>query len=140
MPPTPPNQPDPATGSDTGPKQVVQSSPAGGFQMDPQDRQEQMLNSPLPALRADLLMSPQLYQGKTVYVIKDPITLNYYRLQPAEHFAAQYLDGKTTAKELAKIINQRFPEQTTSGMDVMTFVHMLRASGLLVGAGESHGK
>lgn len=110
------------------------------FQQDPAGQREKMLNTPLPALRADLLLSPQLYQGKNVYVIKDPLSLNYFRLQPPEHFAAQHLDGKTTAKQLADIINKRFPDQTSSGDDVLTFIQMLRGSGLLVGAGESHGK
>src|SRR5947207_9594330 len=75
--------------------------------------QPSAIDQPLPAARADLQISPQLYLGHTVYVAKDPINLSYYRLQPAEHYVMTRLDGWSTARQLAELVNARFPEQTT---------------------------
>jgi putative peptide zinc metalloprotease protein len=94
----------------------------------------------LPAARADLLISPQLYLGATVYVVKDPVSLAYFRLQPAEHYVFKQLDGRATASEIAQRVNRRFPAQETRADDVMAFVGTLANSGLLLGRNETHGR
>ena len=47
-----------------------------------------------PVLRRDLLVVPQQHQGRRCYVVKDPVTLRYYRFQESEHFIL-----KTTARD-----------------------------------------
>ncbi len=48
------------------------------------------------ALRADLCISHQLFEGRSFAIIKDPLSLKYFRL-PAEDFAlAALFDGKST--------------------------------------------
>ena len=39
----------------------------------------------LPKVRKDLEITPQVYYGKPCHVVKDPTTLRYYRLRPAEY-------------------------------------------------------
>src|SRR5688500_11770147 len=95
---------------------------------------------PLPPVRADLRISPQLYLGKPVFVAKDPVTLSYFRLQPAEHYITLKLDGRLTATQIAAMVNARFPDQQTTPEEVLGFVKMLQANGLLLGRGESHGR
>jgi putative peptide zinc metalloprotease protein len=93
---------------------------------------------PIAPLRTDLLISPQLFYGQLCFVIKDPVTLRYYRLQPVEHFLVQQFDGVRTARDLLGILQQQFPEGSLSVQDVLRFVGMLHESHLLVGQGLGH--
>ncbi len=96
-------------------------------------------NPPLPPGRDDLLISPQLYLGQNVYVVKDPVSLSYFRLTPVEHFVFQSLDGRRTAEELAEEASRVFPDERVDAQEVQRFVQMLQQAGLLLGRGETHG-
>ncbi|HUO07081.1 MAG TPA: PqqD family peptide modification chaperone [Phycisphaerae bacterium] len=89
-------------------------------------------------LRADLLISPQLFYGQLCFVIKDPVTLRYFRLQPVEHFLIKQFDGKRTARDLLGVLQQQFPETQLTVQDVLRFVGMLHEAHLLVGEGLGH--
>jgi len=93
---------------------------------------------PIAPLRTDLLISPQLFYGQLCFVIKDPVTLRYYRLQPVEHFLITQFDGHRTARDLLGLLQQQFPEGSLGVQDVLRFVGMLHESHLLVGAGLGH--
>ena len=51
---------------------------------------------------------PQKYEGHTFYVVKDPVSLRYYRLKENEHFLLQFLDGKHTLEDAQKDYENRF--------------------------------
>ena len=53
-------------------------------------------------VRADLGITPQKYEGKTHYVVKDPVGLKYYRFNEHEYFVVQHFDGKHTLEETQK--------------------------------------
>jgi len=46
-------------------------------------------------IRTDLAINPQKYEGKTYYVVKDPVSLRYYRFEEQEHFIINMIMGKT---------------------------------------------
>lgn len=69
------------------------------------------LETALPRLRTDLVISAQRYRGKMSYVIKDPIALRYYRLGEPEYHVGQLLDGKRTLAEVAGLLQQKYPGQ-----------------------------
>ncbi len=50
----------------------------------------------LPALRGDLVISRQMFEGRTYYVVKDPISLQYFRLTAEDYALATLFDGKET--------------------------------------------
>jgi len=93
---------------------------------------------PISPLRADLLVSPQLFYGQLCFVIKDPITLRYFRLQPAEHFLVTQFDGQRTARDLLSLLQQQFADLSLNVQDVLRFVGMLHEAHLLVGQGVGH--
>ncbi len=63
-------------------------------------------------LRRDLAVEAQKYEGRTFYVVKDPVSLRYYRLKDNEHFLLQFLDGKHTLEEAQKAYEKRYrPER-----------------------------
>ena len=51
-------------------------------------------------LRRDLVVTPQRFEGRQHYVVKDPIGLRYWRFQEREHFLFQHLDGKHTLDDV----------------------------------------
>lgn len=93
---------------------------------------------PISPLRADMIVSPQLFYGQLCFVMKDPVTLRYFRLQPVEHFLVTQFDGQKTARDLLGLIQQQFPESSLTVQDVLRFVGMLHESHLLVGEGLGH--
>ena len=58
----------------------------------------------LPALRADLVTSEQVYLGRAYVVLKNPISLTYFRLGRSHYQAARFFDGKTTLKSIAQTL------------------------------------
>src|SRR5436305_11357142 len=59
-------------------------------------------------VRPDLGITPQKYEGRTYYVIKDPISLRYYRFKEQEHFLIQLMDGTHTLDDAQKAFEKRF--------------------------------
>jgi len=93
---------------------------------------------PLPAARQDLLISPQVYLGKTVYVVKDPVSLTYFRLSPAERYILRQLDGNRSAAELAELARAKFLEHHIDAREVLRFYNMLQGAGLILGRDLQH--
>jgi putative peptide zinc metalloprotease protein len=72
------------------------------------------------ALRSDLSVSHQLFEGRAFAIIKDPLSLKYFRL-PAEDFAlASLFDGKRSVAEIRSAFLKGQPQaalsQTSSEM------------------------
>ena len=44
--------------------------------------------------RGDLHVNRQLYQGQAWFVVKDPISLHYFRFRPEEYALLEMLDGQ----------------------------------------------
>jgi putative peptide zinc metalloprotease protein len=51
---------------------------------------------PLAPAASDLDVTPQKYEGRTYYVVKDPVTLRYYRFKEQEYFLLGFMDGERT--------------------------------------------
>ena len=43
--------------------------------------------------RGDLVVNRQVYQGQAWWVVKDPISLQYFRFRPEEYALLDMLDG-----------------------------------------------
>jgi len=81
-------------------------------------------------LRADLVIDPQKYEGKTFYVLKDPVSLRYYRLKENEHFLLQFLDGKRTLEEAQKAYEKQYRPERLRLEDLEAFAQQLLNAGL----------
>jgi putative peptide zinc metalloprotease protein len=81
-------------------------------------------------LRRDLIIEAQRYEGKTFYVVKDPISLRYYRLKDNEHFLLQYLDGRRTLEDAQKAYEKYFRPDRLKLEDLEAFAQQLIKAGL----------
>jgi putative peptide zinc metalloprotease protein len=64
----------------------------------------------LPALRTDLLVTQQMFEGRTYFVVKDPISLQYFRMTAEDYFLATLFDGKRTFGEIRDLYAERYPQ------------------------------
>src|SRR5262245_8474308 len=81
--------------------------------------------------RGDLNITPQRYEGRTYYVIKDPVSLGYYRFKEQEHFLLHMMDGKHTLDDTQKQFEQRFRPERLTLEDLEHFGQQLLTAGLV---------
>jgi putative peptide zinc metalloprotease protein len=81
-------------------------------------------------LRTDVRIEPQKYEGRTYYVVKDPVSLRYYRLKDNEHFLLQFLDGKHTLEDAQKSYEKQYRPDRLKLEDMESFAQQLLTAGL----------
>src|SRR4051794_35461036 len=81
-------------------------------------------------LRADLNIEPHKYEGRTYFVVKDPVSLRYYRLKDNEHYLLQFLDGKHTLEDAQKAYEKRYRPDRLKLEDLEAFAQQLLTAGL----------
>jgi putative peptide zinc metalloprotease protein len=81
-------------------------------------------------LRRDLSIEAQKYEGRTFYVVKDPVSLRYYRLKDNEHFLLQFLDGRRTLEDAQKAYEVRYRPDRLKLEDLEGFAQQLLKAGL----------
>src|SRR4051812_49136817 len=82
-------------------------------------------------VRADLGITPQKYEGKTHYVVKDPVALRYYRFNDQEFYVVKNLDGKHTLEDVQKGFEKEFRPHRLTLEDLEGFAQQLLQAGLV---------
>jgi putative peptide zinc metalloprotease protein len=72
----------------------------------PKSQQENVV---LPPLRRDLVVGRQTYEERTYYVIKDPISLQYFRMSAEDYYLATLFDGIRTFGQIRDLYARHFP-------------------------------
>ncbi|MGE3775638.1 MAG: PqqD family protein, partial [Pirellulaceae bacterium] len=83
-------------------------------------------------MRADLTVQQQEYLGRQYRVIKDPLTLKYYRFEEEEYAILEMLDGKASLEELRHRFEQRFAPQKITLQELHRLIGMLHQASLIV--------
>jgi len=81
-------------------------------------------------IRSDLKIAPQKYEGRTYYVVKDPVSMRYYRFKEQEHFLIRLMDGSHTLDEAQKEYEKRFRPERLTLEDLEGFAQQLLTAGL----------
>src|SRR5881396_792992 len=86
--------------------------------------------SSAPKLRSDLVIRRQETAGGTVFVVKDPVSDNFFRFREAEHFIAQQLDGETPLDVIRQKAEEEFgatlpPETLRAFVKNLAKTHLL---------------
>jgi putative peptide zinc metalloprotease protein len=82
--------------------------------------------------RPDLTARRHRYQGRSYWVVKDPVGLNYFRFQEEEYYILQQLDGRTSLDEIKRRFESQFPPQKITVEELQQFIGMLHKSGLII--------
>src|SRR5580704_13971345 len=81
-------------------------------------------------VRPDLSIEPQRYEGRTFYVVKDPVSLRYYRFKEHEHYLLTQFDGRCTMDQAQKNFEKRFRPERLKLEDLEHFAMQLITVGL----------
>ena len=88
---------------------------------------------PLPMhTRTDVTVQHQQFQGRDCVVIKDPLTMKYYRFEEEEYMLFGLLDGQTSLETVKAEFDARFPPQKITIQEIYQFVSMLHRNSLLI--------
>ena len=90
--------------------------------------------------RPDLTARRHRYHGRTFWVVKEPVGLNYFRFHEEEYAILQMLDGRTSLEEIKEQFEQQFQPQKITYHDLLQFVGMLHRSGLVISEAGGQGK
>lgn len=90
--------------------------------------------------RPDLLARRQRYQGRSYWVVKDPVGLHYFRFQEEEYAILQMLDGETSLDEIKEQFEDEFPPQKITLEEIQQFLGMLHRSGLILAGVQGQGE
>lgn len=91
-------------------------------------------------MRADLEVVRQSWQGRSCWVIKDPLALKYYRFEEEEFALLSWLDGKTSLNELRERFEREFAPQRLAIGQLQHLLTMLHRSNLLVSLAAGQGE
>lgn len=91
-------------------------------------------------VRRDLVADEQVYQGRKYYVLKDPVSLKYYRFEEEEYALLQMLDGGASADEIKRQFERRFTPQKLTLAELHQFVGMLYRSALVTSDAAGQGQ
>src|SRR5262245_33079847 len=91
-------------------------------------------------IRGDLGITPQKYEGRTYYVVKDPVSLRYYRFKEQEHYLINLMDGRHTLDEAQKAFEKRFRPERLTLEDLEQFGQQLLTAGLAQNESPQAGK
>src|SRR5262245_32691290 len=81
-------------------------------------------------VRPDLVIRPQLYEGRTHYVVKDPLGLRYFRFKEEEYFLLKCLDGKRRLEEVKDDYESHFKPYKITVDDLARFASQLTQAGI----------
>jgi putative peptide zinc metalloprotease protein len=90
--------------------------------------------------RADLGIVPQRYEGRTYYVVKDPVSLRYYRFKEQEYFLLMLMNGKHTLDAAQRSFEDRFRPERLKLEDLEQFGQQLLTMGLVQNEAPQAGK
>src|SRR5438046_5844504 len=81
--------------------------------------------------RADLVVERIDYQLGSYFVIKDPLSLKYFRLGPEQYKVLELLDGTRSLEELRDRLLEQFPYVRPSLGELQLVVIDLHGKGLV---------
>src|SRR5216117_4462358 len=71
--------------------------------------------SSAPKLRTDLTVREQQTPDGRFFVVKEPLSGNFFRLREAEHFVARQLDGETPIEVVRQRTERQFATTLPAG-------------------------
>lgn len=85
----------------------------------------------LPALRHDLKITQISFRRRPAWVVKDPVSLQYFRWGEREHRLAMLLDGKRSLAQVAEEMQRAYPATAITEQGLEATVKMFLVTGLL---------
>ena len=91
-------------------------------------------------MRPDLTARRHRYHGRTFWVVKEPVGLNYFRFHEEEYAILCMLDGRTSLEDIKEEFEVQYTPQKITYHDLLQFVGMLHRSGLVISESPGQGR
>jgi putative peptide zinc metalloprotease protein len=91
-------------------------------------------------MRPDLVIQRQTWQGRQYWLVKDPLTLKYFRFEEEELAILQMLDGRASVDEIREQFEQRFAPQRITAADLQQLAANLHRSHLVIADAAGQGE
>ena len=91
-------------------------------------------------MRPDLSARRQRYHGRSYWVVKEPVGLNYFRFHEEEYAILCMLDGQSSLDDIKERFEDEFTPQKITFTDLQQFVGMLHRSGLVISEAAGQGR
>ena len=91
-------------------------------------------------MRPDLTARRHRYHGRTFWVVKEPVGLNYFRFHEEEYAILCMLDGRTSLEDIKEEFEVQYTPQKITYHDLLQFVGMLHRSGLVISESAGQGR
>jgi len=91
-------------------------------------------------MRPDLSSRRQHYRGRTYWVVKEPVGLNYFRFHEEEYAILCMMDGQSSLEDIKERFETEFTPQKITYQDLQQFIGMLHRSGLVISESIGQGK
>ncbi|MBX3420416.1 MAG: biotin/lipoyl-binding protein [Pirellulaceae bacterium] len=105
---------------------------------------DSLVNSALRPLRVrrrpDLQAERHLYHGRSYWVVKEPVGLNYFRFHDEEYAILNMLDGHISLQQIKDRFQAQFAPQRITLHDLQQFIGMLHRSGLVISQATGQGR
>lgn len=82
--------------------------------------------------RPDLSARKHRYQGRSYWVVKEPVGLNYFRFQEEEYAILNMLDGTVSLDQVRERFEREFPPEKITLEELQQFIGTLHRSGLVI--------
>jgi putative peptide zinc metalloprotease protein len=90
-------------------------------------------------MRPDLSARRHRYHGRTFWVVKEPVGLNYFRFHEEEYAILGMLNGRASLEDIKEQFESEFAPQKITYHDLLQFVGMLHRSGLVISESTGQG-
>lgn len=91
-------------------------------------------------MRPDLSSRQQRYHGRSYWVVKEPVGLNYFRFHEEEFAILCMMDGQSSLEDIKERFETEFTPQKIEFQDLQQFIGMLHRSGLVISEAMGQGK
>ncbi len=89
--------------------------------------------------RPDLAVYSQPSSRRPFWVVKDPVTLRYYRFNDQEYSILKMLDGRRNLEQICALFEQKFAPLRMTPTRLLSFLANLHRNGLLLSDGPDQG-
>lgn len=91
-------------------------------------------------VRPDLTARKHRYHGRSYWVVKEPVGLNYFRFHEEEYAILQMLDGQASLETIKEQFEDEFTPQKISYPDLLNFIGNLHRNGLVISEQAGQGR
>ena len=84
-----------------------------------------------PKLRPEVQITRQLFRGHPWHVVHDPVSNNFFRLNPVAYYMVGLFDGRRSVDELWRLTLERYGDAAPTQGEVVGLLSQLNTSNLL---------